>query len=180
MKIFLAFILIINSTVINAQTIEGNKYFNKEIGISMEVDNGWKMNIENNVLSIVNKTKKEMITLHISKLSNPNTEGFNLLTQKDVDNYKSLLTKKYQTEGHLVKSVQVMTGKFLNYPSLISIAHLSGQPYLNGIPIYKKEILFVIKPYYEIGFIYFIPENISSTSEINKVEKQILSIKKIN
>ena len=65
-----------------AQIIIGQRYINKEAGLTLNVDKDWNLSIEKNVLNIFNKAKGELITFHVSKLSSPNTEGFRNISKK--------------------------------------------------------------------------------------------------
>lgn len=163
-----------------SQTIIGNKFTDKSIGVSFATDSNWELDTSGSPLvTAKHKTKGELITFHAVKSKNNLTDYLKNIPDNEIEIFKSGLIKKYQSEGHTVSSVEMKKSTFLGYHCLISIAHLKGQPYLNGVPIYKKQIFFVTKTNYQTSFIYYLPEIVASPQEIASIEKQIKSFKEL-
>src|SRR5438128_9375584 len=118
-----------------------------------------------------------MIKFHTAKSPNTKKDAFKYLTAFDLDYMKKAFISKYEAEGHTVETVDVKKGVFLGYSALVIVAQLKDQPYLNGVPIYKKEITFLVKDDHQVAFIYFLPQSIATTKEIGLIDKQIKTSK---
>lgn len=163
----------------NAQSIQGHKYVNKEAKVSFEVDSSWTLDTLEKPITAVRMARGEMITFHLQRMNDNVDDFFKNMGEKDILSFRESIIKKYESGGETVKKMEVKKGIFLNSYCLISIAHVEGQPYLDGIPVLKKQINFSIGKNYLAAFIYFLPEKIATQKEIGSIEKQILTFKKL-
>jgi len=166
--------------IANGQSIQGNKYVNKDARVSFEVDSSWTLDTLGNPNATAVRMKKgEMITFHLKKMNENVSDFFKDIGEKDISIFRESLIKQSEREGEVVKSVEMKKGMFLNNYCLIGIIHVEGQPYLDGVPLYKKQINFSIGKNYLAAFIYFLPEKIASQNEISSIEKQIFTFKRL-
>ena len=174
-------LIVLFNHLLYGQTIVGNKYINKTIGISFNVDSNWSIGIDGPIVFALNHPKGEEITLETTKLSSPDTNGFKHITKAELTAYRAAMIETLEeSSGAIVKSISAKVDKFLNFDCVTTIYHTEKQDLLNCIPMYYKNITFLINENYQITIIYSIPESILSANEIKIVEKNIKTFKILN
>ena len=172
MKFRILLLLILFSHRVSGQSIKDNIYSNDKIKVTFHFDKSWSLSFgqKDFLFAAVDLKKGELVTFHYIKNNKPQIEKF---TPAQLEATRLAYIRKYESEGHTVINVSVTNDGFLNHNGFTVLLHSRGQSYLNGIPIYKKQVTFLTKTGYLVSFIYIIPERIYTTKEIFYVESQL-------